>query len=55
MCVSASAPPPIAINAAATVRALPGCDDKASDVAMTGPITPAELITEVSTAYAVLK
>ncbi len=51
--VIASEPPPIAINADATMSALPGCDERARDVTRTGPITPAALITAVSTAYAV--
>ena len=34
----------------ATTSGLPGRDERANEVAITGPRTPAELITDVSTA-----
>ena len=45
--------PPIKIMAEVTASALPGWADRASVVAITGPITPAVFIMEVSIAYAV--
>ena len=53
--VMPSALPPMNINADAVLSADPGCEERASVVASTGPMTPAKFIIAESTAYATLK
>ena len=49
----ASAPPPRIIKPPQRLSGREGCDERASDVAITGPTTPAVLMIAVSIAYAV--